>query len=61
MWWSEGYFTPPAGDDFTNIYISCDQGMLLNYIPTRACRKTAFRQGYVVKWRPVHGMSKTAF
>ena len=35
-----------------------DQGMSLNGVPMRACRKTASRLGYIVKLRPGKGMSE---
>ena len=34
-----------------------DPGMSLNCAPTRVCRKSASRPGYVVKVRPDPGMS----
>ena len=37
--------------------VEADPGMSLNCAPTRVCRKSASRPGYVVKVRPDPGMS----
>ena len=37
------------------LYVNLDPGMSLNCAPTRVCRKSASRPGYVVKVRPDPG------
>ena len=49
-------FTSPVRTE-CGMFVMLDPGMSLNCAPTRVCRKSASRPGYVVKVRPDPGMS----